>query len=143
MDSNFQYVKTWMGEVGQEIPKCLVNPGQDIMNLRRKLIVEECAELVEVFKTIEDDEDQDPYNLVDAVKELCDILVVTYGAMVALGVDGDAAFRLVMENNDGKIAHRITREDGKIIVPQDIKDNLKMKMYENLSKLLKIMDVAA
>lgn len=143
MDSNFQHVKTWMGEVGQEIPKCLTYPSQDVVNLRRKLIAEECAELIEAFKTIEADEDQDPDNLVDAVKELCDILVVTYGALVALGVDGDAAFRLVMENNDGKIAHKIVRDDGKIIVPQDIKDKLKVKMYDNLSSLMKIKDKAA
>jgi predicted HAD superfamily Cof-like phosphohydrolase len=138
MDSNFQHVKSWMNKVGQATPECPTYPGRETMSLRRTLIVEECAELVKALKMIEQDEGQDPYNLVDAVKELCDILVVTYGALVAIGVDGDAAFRMVMENNDGKVAHRITREDGKITVPQDIKDNLKMAMYDDLSKLFNL-----
>lgn len=73
---------------------------------------------------------------VELIKELCDLLVVTYGALVALGVDADTVFGMVMDNNDGKIAHAEHREDGKAIVPPDVKAKLKSQMINNLHNLL-------
>jgi predicted HAD superfamily Cof-like phosphohydrolase len=140
MDSNFQRVKTWMQEVGQPTPTHPCRWSPELLQLRRTLINEECDEVLAVFEYME----VKTPNLVstditlEMVKELCDLLVVTYGALVSLGVDGDAAFRLVMENNDGKIAHAQRREDGKTVVPAEIKVQLKEKMRRNLLNLLNL-----
>ena len=142
MDSNFVRVKTWMSEVGQATPDRLTPYSQQILKLRQTLITEEFNEVMDLFEALSRPQQEQIYNddyvMLEVVKELCDLLVVTYGALVALGVDGDAAFRAVMENNDGKIAHAQRREDGKTVVPPEIKENLKRKMRTNLTHLLKL-----
>jgi len=143
MDSNFLRVKTWMGEVGQATPDRLTRYDRQTMALRKTLIKEEFNELMDLFDAMEHSTldhtffDEDTL-ILEVVKEMCDLLVVTYGALVALGVDGDAAFLAVMENNDGKIAHAQRREDGKTVVAPEVKENLKRKMRKNLTRLLNL-----
>jgi predicted HAD superfamily Cof-like phosphohydrolase len=75
--------------------------------LRIRLIEEEAAEFAEAVRA------GDVPEMVDA---LCDLLYVTYGAAVALGVDLEPFFREVHETNMEK-RHGYRREDGKWMKP--------------------------
>ena len=75
--------------------------------LRIRLIEEEAAEFAEAVRA------GDVPEMVDA---LCDLLYVTYGAAVALGVDLEPFFAAVHDSNMAKAGgHR--REDGKWMKP--------------------------
>lgn len=59
------------------------------------------------------------------VKELVDLLYVTYGTLVYLGVDADEAFRRVHESNMsklGKDGKPIRRADGKVLKGENYKE---------------------
>lgn len=139
MTSNFHRVRNWMQAVNQETPEKFKPFDKGTLELRRRLIFEESEEVFMAFGDMLDGGDNAPINPrfnVELIKELCDLLVVTYGALVALGVDADTVFGMVMDNNDGKIAHAEHREDGKAIVPPDVKAKLKSQMINNLHNLL-------
>lgn len=139
MASNFQRVRNWMQAVKQATPDKHTPFDLDTLELRRRLIFEESEEVFMCLGAMLDGGENsrlNPRHNRELVKELCDLLVVTYGALVALGVDGDVAFQLVMDNNDGKIEHAVHREDGKAIVPDDVKAQLKSEMTNKLQKLL-------
>jgi predicted HAD superfamily Cof-like phosphohydrolase len=70
------------------------------------------------------------------LKELADVLVVVYGAFVAMGVDGDQAFRIVMRNNFDKLEAHTFRSDGKVEVSAEKKAELKAKVLAELADLL-------
>jgi len=81
--------------------------------VRVSLIIEEAAE---VAKAVEAND------MIETIKELCDLLYVTYGAAVALGVDLDPFFQAVHENNMSKVSSDGTvhyREDGKVLKPEE------------------------
>lgn len=85
----------------------------DVMELRMKLMLEEMDEFVEAWR-------KDPYEGFEeaVVKELIDILYVTYGTLLYLGVDPDEAFRRVHESNMSKLdedGKPIRRADGKVL----------------------------
>ncbi len=85
-----------------------------LMNLRENLFLEELKE----FGTAYDIHDQENF-----LKEACDIVYVLVGWCVELGLPFNKAFSMVHENNmtkfpDGKV---ITREDGKVLKPDDYK----------------------
>lgn len=91
--------------------------------LRINLIQEELDELKTAFST---------GNLVDAADALADLLYVTYGAAVSLGIDMEPVFAEVHRSNMTKIGGR-KREDGKWIKPAhyspaDIKSALDAQM---------------
>jgi len=83
------------------------------MALRFRLIDEE-------LKEAKDSWDDDLYDGYEEafVKELIDILYVTYGTLIYLGVDADEAFRRVHESNMSKLdenGNPIRRADGKVL----------------------------
>ena len=138
--SEFKRVKKWMESVRQETTHNPKDPlPEEVIDLRMHLLEEEMLEV----KVASDEygqcclEDSLTEGVVsDLAKELCDLLVVTHGFLVALGVDGDKAFKIVMDENDGKIAHAITRPDGKIVTLPKIKAQLKQGTAKKLRRLV-------
>ena len=85
----------------------------EVMELRMKLILEEVGEFVQAWR----DDLYDGYEEA-VVKELVDILYVTYGTLLYLGVDADEAFRRVHGSNMSKLGSDgkpIQRSDGKVL----------------------------
>lgn len=90
------------------------------VDLYYALIVEECDEFRTAFSNAE------------AIKEAIDIIVVTAGWLLSVGVDADEAWRRVHASNmskltDGKL---LKREDGKVLKgpnykPADLSDLIK------------------
>ena len=60
-------------------------------------------------------------NFVEMIDAICDILYVTYGAAVAMGIDIDPFFEEVHRSNMSKLdpvtKQPIRRKDGKILKP--------------------------
>lgn len=73
--------------------------------LRANLLREEAEEAAEAFEA---------GDLAHVLKELCDVLWVTYGGAIAAGVDIDAAFEAVRESNMSKLPGCTVRADGKL-----------------------------
>jgi predicted HAD superfamily Cof-like phosphohydrolase len=72
----------------------------DLLGRRRELLEEEIAEAFEAmaeFKRSGSRTDK-----AQVVKELCDVLYLTYGTLFLLGVDADAAFAEVHASNMSK-----------------------------------------
>ena len=82
-------------------------PEPAIVELRRRLIVEETSELAAAL------EKQDLVQIADA---LADLLYVTYGAAVSFGIDLRPVFEEVHRTNLAKMGGP-TRPDGKILKP--------------------------
>lgn len=104
--SNFEKVIEFHTKFGSYIGNINENIDEEILNLRLKLIEEEFNELKQ-SKT-----------LGNKIKELCDLLYVTYGYLIALGVNADKAFADVHNSNMSKLGpggYPIYREDGKIL----------------------------
>lgn len=163
-ETNYQSVRRWMDTVGQDTPKVPTVPSSPIVELRNELIREEVEETRQEFGRLLDiiegqhdgnflkDTDKflsklklsnlgkegpiPPKVLINLVKELADILVVVYGTFVAIGVDGDLAMNIVMGNNFGKVEKGTFRGDGKLIVPPEVKKQLKKEVTERLQELL-------
>jgi predicted HAD superfamily Cof-like phosphohydrolase len=109
MQTNAQKVKIMMLRFGQTVPTAASVPDPHTVALRANLIKEEYEETMEAIQS---------GNIKEVAKELCDLLVVTYGTLLAYGVDPDYAFSLVHRSNmsklgaDGKPSYR---EDGKVL----------------------------
>ena len=118
--TNFEKVKEFMNTFGQEIKNKADFPNEKIVELRKKLIEEEFAE----FKDAIDDN-----NLVEVADALTDILVVTYGAGAAFGINLDKCFEEVHRSNMSKLSENgkpIYNEIGKVMKgPNYFKPNLK------------------
>ncbi len=99
--TNFEKVKVFMNTFGQEVKNKPEFPNEKIIDLRKKLIEEELQELKDAIS------DKDIVEVADA---LTDILVVTYGAGVAFGIDLDKCFKEVHRSNMSKLS-----SDGKPI----------------------------
>ena len=107
--TNFEKVKEFMNVFGQEIKNKAEFPNEKIIDLRKKLIEEEFKELKDAIK------DNDIVEVADA---LTDILVVTYGAGVAFGIDLDKCFEEVHRSNMSKLSQEgkaIYNEFGKVM----------------------------
>ena len=107
--TNFEKVKEFMNVFGQEIKNKAEFPNEKIIDLRKKLIEEEFKELKDAIK------DDDIVEVADA---LTDILVVTYGAGVAFGIDLDKCFEEVHRSNMSKLSQEgkpIYNEFGKVM----------------------------
>lgn len=77
--------------------------------LRKNLVVEEAREFAEAM---------DSGDIDAAIKEACDVLYVTFGFFVSLGIRPDVFFREVQYANMSKVdknGNPIIREDGKIL----------------------------
>lgn len=109
--SNFEKVREFNGAFGQPTGDTPMTPER--MALRIELIREEFKEVLE--------EAQQPLAHIDhpaLMKELADLLVVTYGMGVELGYPMDEAFNLVHASNMSKLGEDgkpIYREDGKVL----------------------------
>ena len=107
--TNFEKVKEFMNTFGQEVKNNPEFPNEKIIDLRKKLIEEEFQELKDAIK------DNDIVEVADA---LTDILVVTYGAGVAFGIDLDKCFEEVHRSNMSKLSQEgkaIYNEFGKVM----------------------------
>ena len=99
--TNFEKVKEFMTTFGQEVKTSAEFPENKIVELRKKLIDEEFNELKDAIN--END-------IVEVADALTDILVVTYGAGAAFGIDLDKCFEEVQKSNMSKLG-----KDGKPI----------------------------
>lgn len=79
------------------------------------MIAEEHDEVVEAFAWLQAGETEDQA-LAHLVHELADLLYVTYGSLLACGVDRDGVFRELHRANVYKITGP-RREDGKQLKP--------------------------
>ena len=118
--TNFEKVKEFMTTFGQEVKNKAEFPNEKIVELRKKLIDEEFNELKDAIN--END-------LIEVADALTDILVVTYGAGVAFGIDLDKCFKEVHRSNMSKLSEDgkpIFNEFGKVMKgPNYFKPNLK------------------
>ena len=107
--SNFDSVKKFMKTFGQEVKEKAEFPNDKITSLRLDLIKEELAELQAAINK------KDIKEVADA---LTDILVVTYGAGAAFGIDLDKCFNEVHRSNMSKLSEEgkpIYNEFGKVM----------------------------
>ena len=107
--TNFEKVKQFMQTFGQEVKDKPEFPNEKIIEFRKKLIDEEFNELKEAIN------DKDIIEIADA---LTDILVVTYGAGLAFGINLDQCFEEVHRSNMSKLSNEgkpIYNEFGKVM----------------------------
>ena len=118
--TNFEKVKQFMITFGQEVKDKPEFPNDKIVDLRIKLIEEELQELKDAIKE---------NNLIEVADALTDILVVTYGAGIAFGINLDKCFEEVHRSNMSKLSAEgkpIYNEYGKVMKgPNYSKPNLK------------------
>lgn len=119
-----QLVREFMQAAGQNTPNTPTMPDLDVRELRLSLIAEELKELAEALHIswIEGypcgeqwDDSEPPADLVKAADAIGDLLVVTYGAAVALGINIDPVFAEIHRSNMTKFIDGHRREDGKWI----------------------------
>ena len=110
MNDHQRMVKEFMTAFGQNTPeKFSVN--EYPFALRASLIEEEAREFVHAASN------GNPIEMIDA---MCDLLYVTYGAAVAMGIDLEPFFSEVHRSNMSKLGEDgkpIYRSDGKVIKP--------------------------
>jgi predicted HAD superfamily Cof-like phosphohydrolase len=118
--TNAQKIVEFHDAVGSPVPPEPVVPALGILQLRQKLLQEEFAEASEAWEqltaVLQSDDPAQPADVTDWVHELTDLLYVTYGAILACGVDADAVFAEVHRANLSK-AGGPRRADGKILKP--------------------------
>jgi predicted HAD superfamily Cof-like phosphohydrolase len=111
MNPHQKQVREFMQAFGQETPD-FFSPQEYPSELRTALIVEECMEF---GKAAEEN------NFVEMIDAICDILYVTYGAAIAMGIDIDPFFDEVHRSNMSKLdpvtKQPVRRADGKILKP--------------------------
>jgi predicted HAD superfamily Cof-like phosphohydrolase len=108
---------------GTEDPAAPSVPREEVLKLRERLISEEYEEVVEAFARLqagqpesEESRESGERVLAHLVHELADLLYVTYGTLLACGVDPDGVFRELHRANMHKIQGP-RREDGKQMKP--------------------------
>ena len=107
--TNFEKVKEFMFTFGQEVKENPEFPNDNIVDLRIKLIEEELQELKDAIKN---------NDIVEVADALTDILVVTYGAGLAFGINLDKCFDEVHRSNMSKLSSEgkpIYNEYGKVM----------------------------
>lgn len=109
MTTNADKVREFHAAIGADLPDRPTLPSPDLLALRRTLLREEYDEVMEAMDALSDD-------LAPLAQELADLLYVTYGAMLALGVDPDAVFAEVHRANMDK-TRGPKRADGKQLKP--------------------------
>jgi predicted HAD superfamily Cof-like phosphohydrolase len=118
--TNAQKIVEFHDAVGSPVPPKPVVPSLEILQLRQKLLQEEFTEATEAWETLtavlQANDPTQPADVTDWVHELTDLLYVTYGAILACGVDADAVFAEIHRANLSK-AGGPRRADGKILKP--------------------------
>ena len=120
MRRNSELVRDFHRTVGDPPPAAPVLPDPRVLGLRRALIAEEYREVMETFDRMLDAGDREDSAVVSLAHEVADLLYVTYGSLVACGVDPDEVFAEVHRANMHK-ASGPKREDGKQMKPPDWK----------------------
>ncbi|RMG91419.1 MAG: hypothetical protein D6706_18240 [Chloroflexi bacterium] len=118
--TNAERLREFQTAVGDQLPDVPTPPDEATLALRRTLITEEYKEVMDalsVLETAETDVARDQA-LVMLAHELADLLYVTYGTMVACGIDADAVFAEVHRANMAKLSGP-RRADGKLLKPPD------------------------
>ena len=103
---------------------------QEQTKLYEKLIIEEVSELHDAIA----EEDK-----AEIIKEACDVIVVTLGLLLSMGIDVHKAWELVHKNNMSKVSNQdaiVKDESGKIMKSEESKAR-KQKMLEDIKELLK------
>lgn len=93
--TNAEKVARMMAVFGQAVPVTPIKPSAEVLELRKRLLAEE------FFET---EAEYDAMDLSRLSKELCDLLFVTYGFLLAIGVNPDARFNDVYISNMSKVA---------------------------------------
>ncbi|GJM41256.1 MAG: hypothetical protein DHS20C20_15380 [Ardenticatenaceae bacterium] len=118
--TNAQKIVEFHDAVGAPVPDKPRLPPLEILQLRQKLLQEEFEEateaLGELTAVIQSQNPAQPIDVTEWVHELADLLYVTYGAILACGVDPDPIFAEVHRANLSK-AGGPRRADGKILKP--------------------------
>lgn len=106
-----------MGAVPPEVPTA---PDEGTLKLHHTLIREEYAEVSEAVELlgVADSAESKTAALAHLMHECADLLFVTYGMMVACGVDADEVFGEISRANMQK-ASGPRRADGKVLKPDD------------------------
>ena len=112
---NAELVGEFHRAAGSEDPEEPTVPSAAVLELRRALIREEHGEVMEAFEQLRSVESGDDA-LAHLAHELADLLYVTYGTLLACGVDPDGVFRELHRANMHKISGP-RREDGKQMKP--------------------------
>jgi len=98
--------------IGDRPPEAPRRPDAAALELRMRLVREEADEALAALAALAGD----GAGLAEAAHELADLLYVTYGTFVALGVDADEVFAAVHDANLRK-AGAPRRPDGKQLKP--------------------------
>lgn len=106
-------VKKFMEVMGQEVPTLPTCPDERLAKLRADLIHEEARE----FKEAVGLDGEGEVDLNAAADAIADILYVTFGAAIALGIDIGPVWDIVQRCNMAKAGGPI-REDGKRLKPE-------------------------
>jgi predicted HAD superfamily Cof-like phosphohydrolase len=125
MDRQQQMVREFMQAVGQPTPDTWQQLRRERLKLRLDLILEEAWELVHAsgaglywdgeYPTVAEVRNDAPVHAMDVVNQidaLCDLLYVTYGMAVEMGIDLEPFFAEVHAANMRKVGGPV-REDGK------------------------------
>jgi predicted HAD superfamily Cof-like phosphohydrolase len=89
-------------------PNSILNDKTNGIPLRRVLIEEETAELLEAI---------DEGDVEHIAREMADVLYIVWGTALVYGIDLDVAFREVHRAAMDKMRAGLRREDGKILKP--------------------------
>lgn len=116
--TNSERVRQFHSAVGSSDPLVPIQPSEAVLSLRRTLIEEESREVLEAFSQLQSAslEEGKEAGFSALVHELADMLYVTYGALVAFGVEPDEVFAEIHRANLQK-ASGPRREDGKQLKP--------------------------
>lgn len=115
--TNAQKIQEFHTAIGSPVPERPVQPSLETLALRHKLIQEEYEEVTEALGELTAVlQANEPTDVTNWVHELADLLYVTYGAILACGVDADAVFAEVHRANLSK-AGGPRRADGKLLKP--------------------------
>lgn len=124
---NARKVREFHQAIGESPPEKPTYPDERLLRLRRRLIEEEVAEVMESLDALAQalhpvpsgsgtDLAEREAKFAEAAHELADLLYVTYGALVWFGVDADAVFAEVHAANMRKTSGP-KRADGKQLKP--------------------------
>lgn len=107
MTDFYQLVQDFHQKFGQSRSWSAMNAAT--WDLRKKLVVEEAREFAEAM---------DAGDVESAIKEACDLLYVTFGFFVTLGMRPDDFFREIQYSNMSKVdgsGNPVLRDDGKVL----------------------------
>ena len=142
--TNHTRVRDWMLSIGQDCPESFQFLPRKTLKLRRVLLEEESSEALEALSDLlviagdtRSSAGEFLYYATEALKELADTLVVTYGAFAAMGVVADGVLGIVMDANEEKEAQGRFRADGKLIVPEVEKERIKAAAHDRIKALVK------